>query len=262
MIIEHATRTRPQTSGSDTAGNEPDRTPVLSTDVLPDDFLSSVFVVVPAYNEGSTIGQVVRELRATIRNVVVVDDGSTDETGSAAEAGGAIVVRHALNRGQGAALQTGLDFSLQRGAQYIVTFDSDGQHSAGDVPALLAPLFANTADVSLGSRFLGSAIDMPFRRKMLLRCAVMFTRVSSGLRVTDTHNGLRAFTRAVAERINLRMDRMAHASEILDQIQRSGVRYLEVPVSIRYTEYSKRKGQRSLSAIRVLLDYLFGRWMP
>lgn len=220
-----------------------------------------IWVVVPAYNEARVIGGVVEELVARGHRVAVVDDGSSDDTPGVARRAGAVVLRHAVNRGQGAALQTGIAYALRRGAEHIVTFDSDGQHAAEDVDALVAPLLAGRADVVLGSRFMGSTQGMPGGRKAILALAVIFTRVASGARVTDTHNGLRAFTRAAAAKLDIRLDRMAHASEILDQVVRHGLRFEEVPVHVRYTEYSRRKGQSSLAALRILADYVLGRWM-
>ena len=223
--------------------------------------MSGTWIVVPAYNEGEAIGPVVAELVKSGRRVVVIDDGSHDDTARIARNNGAAVLRHALNRGQGAALQTGIAYALRRGAEHIVTFDSDGQHAPEDIDALLAPLLAGRCDVTLGSRFIGSAEGIPRLRKLLLGAAVVFTRLASGARVSDTHNGLRAFTRAAAAKLDIRLDRMAHASEILDQIVRRGLRYEEVAVHVRYTEYSRRKGQTSLSALRILADYVLGRWM-
>jgi len=221
----------------------------------------TTFIVIPAYNEESAIGTVVSELRQVWPHVVVVDDGSHDATGRVALENGATVLTHAVNRGQGAALQTGITHALRRGAEIIVTFDSDGQHRQEDVGALVAPIADGRADVVLGSRFLGSAERMPALRRLMLRLAVGFTRVSSGARVTDTHNGLRAFGRAAASRLEIQLDRMAHASEIVDQVTLPGIRYMEVPVHVRYSDYSKRKGQSSFSAFRVLFDYLWGRWL-
>ncbi|MEO8382471.1 MAG: glycosyltransferase family 2 protein [Acidobacteriota bacterium] len=223
--------------------------------------MSGAWVVVPAYNESEVLGGVVRGLVERGHRVVVVDDGSTDGTAASALASGARVLRHALNRGQGAALQTGIAYALARGAEQVVTFDSDGQHVPEDVEALLAPLQAGRADVVLGSRFIGRSEGVPPIRRMVLAAAVVFTRLASGARVTDTHNGLRAFSRTAAEKIDIRLDRMAHASEILDQIVRHGLRFEEVPVHVRYTAYSRRKGQSSLAALRILADYVVGRWM-
>jgi hypothetical protein len=141
----------------------------------------------------------------------------------------------------------------------VVTFDADGQHRAADVERLLQPLLAGRADVVLGSRFLGASLGVPWVRRWLLRAAVAFTRLVSGVRVTDVHNGLRAFNRDAASKLDFQLDRMAHASELFDQIRRCGLRYLEVPVSVDYTSYSLTKGQRSSAALRIVWDYLLGK---
>jgi glycosyltransferase involved in cell wall biosynthesis len=220
---------------------------------------AGTWIVIAAYQEAGAIGAVVSGLREVYPNVVVVDDGSVDATGEAARQAGASVLTHMVNRGQGAALQTGIAYALRQGAQYIVTFDADGQHRSRDIAALLAPLVAGEADVCLGSRFLGKGSSVPFGRRMLLAAAVVFTWVTSGMRVSDTHNGLRAFTREGASRIDLKLDRMAHASEILDQIRHHELRHREVPVKIHYTDYSMAKGQRGSAAFRVAFDYIVGR---
>ncbi len=220
---------------------------------------ASTLIVVPAYNEAATLGDVIRALRADWPWVVVIDDGSTDRTAAIGEAAGAEVVSHTVNRGQGAALQTGFRYGLDRGARQLVTFDADGQHSSADLERLLEPVVSGRVDVALGSRFLEVKSDIPVLRKMLLKSAVVFTRVTSGLRITDTHNGLRALSRAAVEQLDLRADRMAHASEILDQIASHRMRYIEVPVHVRYTRHSRAKGQNTLDAFRVLIDYLLAR---
>lgn len=228
----------------------------ISSDPLRDD----VVIVIPAFNESGAIGAVVAALQTRWPNVVVVDDGSSDDTGGPARDAGAIVLRHIINRGQGAALQTGIEFALRRGARIIVTFDADGQHDVDDVAALVDPITRGDCDITLGSRFLGRSIDMPASRRALLRLAIWFTRLTSRLSVTDAHNGLRAFSRRAAETIRLTEDRMAHASEIMDQIASSGLPYREVPVRVRYTEYSLAKGQRAGGAFRIILHYIVGRF--
>lgn len=226
------------------------------------DPVAPVWIVIPACNEAPQVGAVVRAVRERHPNVVVVDDGSTDGTGAEARAAGASVVRHGINCGQGAALQSGIDFALARGAAAVVTFDADGQHMAPDIDVLLDPLRRLECDVVLGSRFLLDDGAVPPGRRRLLRLAVAFTRLVSGIRVTDTHNGLRAFTRDAAARIEIVGDRMEHASELLDFVRRSGLRWREVPVRIRYTEYARGKGQRGTSALRILVTYLLGRLLP
>ena len=215
-----------------------------------------LWVICAAYNEAAMIGRVVSELRRAGYRTIVVDDGSADATGPIAAAAGAHVVTHPLNLGQGAALQTGIDYALSRGAEVLVTFDADGQHRVADIRRLVEALARERADFALGSRFLGEAQDLPPLRRLILRAATVFTRLTTGLRLTDSHNGLRALTRQGAAAIRLRQNRMAHASEILAEIARSRLRYVEVPVSIEYTAYSLAKGQRLSDSVLILLDLL------
>jgi polyprenyl-phospho-N-acetylgalactosaminyl synthase len=215
---------------------------------------AAIVVVVPAYNEAPIIASVIANLIKLNYDVVIVDDGSTDRTGKVAALAGARVLTHPVNLGQGAALQTGIEFALRVGADYIVTFDADGQHQAADIARLIEALQRHNVDFALGSRFLGASAGIPLSRQILLKAAVWFTRATTGLRVTDTHNGLRAMTARGAHQIALRQNRMAHASEILEQIGRSRLRYVEVPVTIEYSRYSLAKGQRVGDSLLILLD--------
>ncbi|UCE59831.1 MAG: glycosyltransferase family 2 protein [Phycisphaerales bacterium] len=239
----------------------------MDDDVLSDvstltlDIVGGTFVVIPAYNEERSIEAVVREVAASFPNVVVVDDGSSDNTLQAARRAGAVALRHMINRGQGAALQTGMEYALLRGARFVVTFDADGQHRAEDIRRLLEPVHQGECHIALGSRFTGEAVDITAGRRALLRLAVLFTRIVSRVKLTDVHNGLRAFSREAAEKINLTQDRMAHASEMIDLIRQSGLPFCEVPVQIRYTEYSRAKGQSARGALKILIHYLSGRMM-
>lgn len=221
---------------------------------------TGVWVVIAAFNEGAVIADVVRPLLDSGYHVVVVDDGSTDDTAARARAVGAVVVRHAVNRGQGAALQSGLRHALNHSAQVLVTFDADGQHSTNDVLRLVRPIVDGAADIVLGSRFLEHAASVPPLRRLLLRAAVIFTGVMSGVRLTDTHNGLRGMSRRAAMQIDLQLDRMAHASEIIDQLAGTGLPLIEIAVDVRYTPYSIEKGQRAGNAARIVWDYLFSKW--
>lgn len=200
------------------------------------------WIVIAAYNEGAVIAGVVRPLIDSGYHVVVVDDGSRDQTALHARHAGATVVRHPINRGQGAALQSGLRYALRHGADILVTFDADGQHSADDVPRMVRPIAAGTADIVLGSRFLEHAADVPVARRLLLRGAVIFTGVMSNIKLSDAHNGFRAMSRRAAEQVELQLDRMAHASEIIDQLARTKLPLMELPVSVRYTSYRSRRG--------------------
>jgi glycosyltransferase involved in cell wall biosynthesis len=219
---------------------------------------SRIWVVVAAYNEATVIAKVAADVQSAGYSLVVVDDGSQDGTAHAAEAAGAAVVRHPINLGQGASLQTGIEYVLSRGAEFVVTFDADGQHRASDIAGLIEALTRNGAEFALGSRFLTDSTNAPPSRRLLLKAATWFTRLTTGLRISDTHNGFRAMTRRGAGAIHLRQNRMAHASEILDQIARSGLKYVEAPVTIEYSAYSLAKGQRLSDGVMILVD-LFAR---
>ncbi|HYB94100.1 MAG TPA: glycosyltransferase family 2 protein [Vicinamibacterales bacterium] len=218
-----------------------------------------VFIVVPAFNEGSRLSAVLAELSRTGHEVVVVDDGSKDRTAQEAQRFGCYVLRHPFNRGQGAALQTGIAFALREGADAIVTFDADGQHQTSDLPALLEPVLSGRADVALGNRFLNGQSNVPPVRKVVLQLGRLFTWLTAGVRVGDCHNGYRAFSRKGASAISMKQDRMAHASEIYDQIKDAGLVYEEVPVTIRYSAETLAKGQKLSNSISVLFQYLYGK---
>jgi glycosyltransferase involved in cell wall biosynthesis len=217
----------------------------------------STWVVIAAYNEGAAIRHVVTGVAAEGYHVVVVDDGSRDDTADQARVPGAVVLRHVLNLGQGAALQTGIDYAVSRGAEFVVTFDADGQHRVEDIPALLDALRDAPADVALGSRFLGGVVGVTQRRRAFLRVVTSVSNRLSGMKLTDAHCGLRAIRATVAPKLRITQDRMAHASELLRKIKTSGVRVVEVPVTVHYTEYSMRKGQSGFQAIRIMFDYFF-----
>ncbi len=219
---------------------------------------STTWVIIPAYNEADVLAGVISRVALHRYRIVCVDDGSSDETASVARRFGCDVVVHPFNLGQGAAIQTGIDYALGQGAAVVCTLDADGQHNADDLPRLVRALEETGADFALGSRFLGNAVDMPAARRLLLIAATFFTRLSTGLKLSDTHNGIRAMTRRGAGCIQLRQERMAHASEVLMQIRKSGLRVIEVPVTISYTAYSLRKGQKLSSAFRVLADLAAG----
>jgi len=223
-----------------------------------DDTWDDTWVVVPLYREETVVGDVVRGLRTVFPRVVCVDDGSGDASGERAAAAGAVVVTHPVNLGQGAALQTGLEYALaDPGARHVVTFDADGQHQVADAAAMVERLRAGEAEVVLGSRFLDRRTELGRRKRAVLRAATVHARISTGLRVTDTHNGLRALTRAAAERLDLTQSRMAHASQLLEQVADAGLTYVEHPVHVLYTEYSRTKGQSMWNSVNILTESFF-----
>lgn len=220
-----------------------------------------IFIVVPAFNEGSVIRATLRPLVKAGYSVVVVDDGSSDDTWTQLKGQGLHRVPHPFNMGQGAALQTGVSYALAQRAAFIVHFDADGQHSPEDIEGLLAPLMSDESDVVLGSRFLRREDwqAVPLARRILLRGAVIVNGIFTGMWLTDAHNGARAFTRAAAESIYLTENGFAHATEILQLIKSSRLRYVERPTRIRYTEYSQKKGQRAWNAVNIFLDLVIRR---
>jgi polyprenyl-phospho-N-acetylgalactosaminyl synthase len=220
--------------------------------------MSQAWVIIAAYNEAATIARVISDVASCGYRILVVDDGSRDATFDIALASGAVAIRHPVNLGQGAALQTGIEYALSHGAETMVTFDADGQHRASDIGVLLAALKREHAEFALGSRFLGRSVRLPQARRLLLLAATQFTRLTTGLRLTDAHNGVRAITTARRQftcgRIGWR-----NASEILSQIASSGLRYVEVPVTVEYSAYSLAKGQRLGDSVMVLFDLFAGK---
>ena len=218
--------------------------------------LNGLWVVIAAYNEARRIGGVLEDLLAHVDNVVVVDDGSHDGTAREVLRHSVWLLQHACNLGQGAALQTGIRFALARGADFVATFDADGQHQAADLPRMLRALIDSGADFTLGSRFLGTAEGMPLSRRIILKFGTVFTRLVSGVSLSDVHNGIRVMTRRGAESLHITMNRMEHASQVIEQVAASGLPYREVPVTIRYTPASLQKGQRTSAAIKLGLKFL------
>ncbi len=224
---------------------------------------TSVWVVIPAYNEQRGVREAVQQVQRYIPNVVVVDDCSKDHTSDEALKGGAHVLRHPINRGQGAALRTGMDYALQQGADIIVHFDADGQMQPEQIPHMIQPVIRGEADIALGSRFLTQKSNIPPLRQMILKGGILFTRIISGLDLTDTHNGFRAMNRYAAEKIHIVQDRYSHASEILDEIAKHKLRYVEVPVTVTYSDEAmaaaRARGQNSFNAIKIAGRVIWGK---
>lgn len=219
---------------------------------------TDVCVVIPVFNEATVIGEVVRSVRAHYPLVVCVDDGSNDGSAAVITSAGAVLVQHPLNLGQGAALRTGLEYGLGvESARYFVTFDADGQHDIQDVAPMLDTLDGGKVKVVFGSRFLDKRTQVGSAKRVVLAAAVKHSRVTTGLALTDTHNGLRAFTREVASALDLQINGMAHASELLSLVAKHKFPYAELPVHIRYTEYSNSKGQPLMNGVNILFDLLF-----
>ncbi|WP_224403950.1 glycosyltransferase family 2 protein [Pseudonocardia sp. ICBG1034] len=215
---------------------------------------TGTWVVIPVYNEEAVIADVVSEVAAHFPNIACIDDGSRDGSADRIASTSAHLIRHPINLGQGASLQTGIEYALRRDAERIVTFDADGQHDVEDAVRMVEFLIRDRADVVLGSRFLGSSEPVPVLKRLVLRTVATLSPASRKLKLTDAHNGLRALNRAVVEDMRISMNGMAHASEIVALLARSSWRIQEVPVTIRYTEYSRSKGQSLFNGVNILFD--------
>lgn len=216
------------------------------------------WVVIPMFNEATMIRSVVQDVLLQFPHVVCVDDGSSDESVAQALAAGAHVVQHPINLGQGASLQTGFEFALQDPEMTeVLTFDADGQHQVADAVGMVAKLRDERLDVVIGSRFLDDRTKMAASKRAVLRLAATYTRATTGMPLTDAHNGLRVLDRKLVEQINLTQNRMAHASEIVEQIGRLKATWAEYPTHIVYTQYSKAKGQSLLNSVNILVELLF-----
>lgn len=212
--------------------------------------------MIPLYNDGTMITEVVGSLLPHFANIVCVDDGSNDDGAAKARAAGASVVTHPINLGQGAALQTGFEYALERGARYVVTFDADGQHRAEDARLMIDRAREEDLAIVFGSRFLDDRTKPGFLKKIVLKTAVLVTNWTTNTRLTDAHNGLRVIRNDALRQVRLRQDRMAHGTEIIVQLGRTNLPYAEQPVEVLYTKYSKAKGQSLLNSVNILIDLI------
>ncbi len=217
---------------------------------------NDVWVVIPLYNEATVISSVVEGLKPHFPHIVGIDDGSGDGSGDAARNAGARVVAHPINLGQGAALQTGFEYALERGARYVVTFDADGQHRVEDALALVERARADDLAIVFGSRFLDDRTKPGLLKRIVLKTAVTVTNWTTHTKLTDAHNGLRVIREDALRKFKLKQDRMAHGTEIVVKLGRTGLPYAEHPVEVLYTDYSKAKGQSLLNSVNILIDLI------
>lgn len=220
-----------------------------------------IYIIIPVYNETEVIRHVVNELLLLGHSIIVVDDGSKNSIETALKGLPVYLLHHKVNLGQGAALQTGIEFALSNKAEYLVTFDGDGQHQSTDIALLLGELQKDQLDIVLGSRFLATGNQtIPATRKIVLQLARLINYLFSGLLLSDAHNGLRLMTANTARKIQFRENRMAHATELLSIIKRYQLNYKEIPVTIKYTSYSLKKGQTNWHGFRILFDLFLNKF--
>jgi len=215
-----------------------------------------VWIVIPAYNEQENIFGVIKSLQEMTENIVVINDASKDRTKEIVKSLGVFYIEHMINRGQGAALQTGTDFALSQGAEIIVHFDADGQMLAKDIYRIIAPIINNEAEIVFGSRFLDKKSQIPWTKKyLILKPAILFNWLFTGIKLSDAHNGFRALSQKAAKDMRILQDGMAHATEILDQVRANDLNYCEIPVEIIYQQY----GQRFSSGFKIIRDLILAK---
>lgn len=218
----------------------------------------NIWIVLPAYNEGRVIADVISRIKKEgYKNIVVVDDFSKDNTSSESSRAGANAISHMVNRGAGAATKTGIDYALLHGADIIVTLDSDGQHLPADIKRVVKPIIEGKADVVIGSRLINPE-GMPMIRQIANKIGNLSTYFLFGLMVTDSQSGFKAFSRMAAEKIQIRTNRYEFCSEVISEIKKNKLRIAEVPIKVIYTDYSMTKGhgQGLVNGIKTLSKLL------
>jgi len=217
-----------------------------------------IICVIPAWNEAKNIEKSVMAARPFVSEVVVVDDGSGDETSNLAARAGATVLRHFINRGQGAALETGNEYARRKGADIVVHFDGDGQFLATEISDVLAPIIRGEADVVFGSRFLGKKSNMPFtKEKIIMPLAHLINYFFIGGTLTDPQAGFRALSNKALNLIRIQNDEMAHASEIISKTFKLRINYKEVPITVIYYRY----GQSFFKGFKIIKDLILSNFI-
>ncbi len=221
-----------------------------------------IAIVIPAFNEEGVIAQTLQDVRATLRtdkiaaDIILVDDGSRDRTSQVAQKYLDILLTHLHNCGLGAALATGIEYAKRSGYDYCITFDSDGQHDPKDIKKALQELESGT-DVVIGSRFIGTHSGMPKLRRVILTLGNLVTFMFFGVWTTDSQSGFRGLSKRAIQSLNIKSNRMEVSSEFFGEIKRLNLTFTEIPIHIRYTQYSLKKGQKNAASASVLLKLLY-----
>jgi glycosyltransferase involved in cell wall biosynthesis len=212
-----------------------------------------VWILVPCFNEGKVVKNTLNELSNFFNNILVVDDGSTDNTYDILCSMDVTIVRHPINLGQGAAIDSGFKYLLREDkSKCVITFDADGQHSIKDAVSFAGEITSCKEDVILGSRFINNNSNVPFLKKIALKLATHISNLILGLKLTDTHNGMKAFKIKCLRQINIQIDGYGFESELISKIKSSGISYKEMPTEIIYSDYSMKKGQSLRNGLRII----------
>ncbi len=217
----------------------------------------SIFVIVPGFNEAPVIRKTIEALLGKSYSVIVVDDASTDTTRKTLSGLPILYIRHLANLGQGAAIQTGLHLALKKNAQYIVTFDADGQHDVNDIERMINLLKEDNVEIVFGSRFLpGAANNIHFSRKVVLKTARLVNYLASGILLSDANNGLRVMTREAALKMRITENRSSHNAQVQNLVKYNKLKFAECAVNVSYSDYSRKKGLKNINSIRILYDLI------
>ena len=220
----------------------------------------NVYILIPVFNEERKIKSVISELLPSFKNIVAVNDGSTDSTQEILESLDVVILRHSINLGAGAAISTGFRFiQNQKNAQAVVTFDADGQHSVEDAKAFAREILLCEEEVIFGSRFIKSKLNIPTIKRIVLSVVVFFTNLLSKVNLSDAHNGLKAIKKTALKKIDINIDQYGYESQIINEVSRKGITYKEMPTNTIYTEYSKNKGQKLNNGLIILEDLFKSR---
>jgi polyprenyl-phospho-N-acetylgalactosaminyl synthase len=220
-----------------------------------------IYIVIPTFNEAGSIEKVIDDLfYYGYEKIVVVDDASTDKTSETVKTFNVFLIKHPVNMGPGAAIKTGIDFALLDGADIIVTFDADGQHLAKDIHDLVWPIISNKADITLGNRFLNKTSKVPIFKTIILKAGALLMFLMYGILSSDSHNGLKAISRSAALKIDIRSNGWEYCSEVIEEIMLKKIKYQEVPVTVKYTDYSIKKGQKIYNSFYIF-SKMFIKWI-
>lgn len=220
----------------------------------------NIYIIIPVFNEQQTIRTVTESLLQMQYSILVVDDGSTDRTKECLDGLPVFYLKHKVNLGQGAALQTGISFALKMNAEYFVTFDADGQHDASDIEGMTRKMNETGCDIVFGSRFLQeSKTNVSVSRSLILNIARYINYALSGILLSDAHNGLRLFNRKAASELHLTENKMAHATQIQMLVAKKNLSYSEYPNRIYYNQYSRQKGSKNIDGIKILFEILLSK---
>lgn len=208
-----------------------------------------IIAVIPAFREAKSVASVIQGTLKHVPTVILVDDGSDDQTAAVALSAGAIVVSHPMNCGPGAATMTGIEAARLLKADVIITLDADGQHNPDDIPLLLAPVLEDRADVVIGTRFRGRKNVIPPIRRFFNALGNIFTFITTGKYVSDSQSGFKVLGPSAVQKIQLHLSGFEFCTEIVREIQQNGWRVQEVPIHVTYSEYTLAKGQSFSSGV-------------